>query len=216
MKIFDAESPLMSGLSRITDLILLNLVVLVCCLPVITIGAAMTGMHYVLLKMVRDEEGYVVRAYFKSFRENFRQATILWGIYLLFGLVVYMDLALTGPSAAGGLQLPAPLRYLIMGGGIFVTLVYLYVFPLLSRFSNTVGETLANAARLVPAAFPRTFAMALVTLAFPAAVRIMPVLFPVEILLGLTGPGFLCALIYDPVFRRIEDRIRGTSAEDDL
>lgn len=54
MKIFDAESPLMSGLSRITDLILLNLVVLACCLPVITIGAAMTGMHYVLLKMVRD------------------------------------------------------------------------------------------------------------------------------------------------------------------
>ena len=73
MRIFNADSPLMEGLSKITDLVILNLVVLVCCLPVITAGAALTGMHYVLLKMVRNEEGYIVRSYFKSFRSEERR-----------------------------------------------------------------------------------------------------------------------------------------------
>ena len=53
MKLFNPESRFMEALSTISDLMILNLVTLVCCLPVITIGAALTGMHYVLLKMVR-------------------------------------------------------------------------------------------------------------------------------------------------------------------
>ena len=60
MKLFNPESRFMEALSTISDLMILNLVTLVCCLPVITIGAALTGMHYVLLKMVRREEGYIV------------------------------------------------------------------------------------------------------------------------------------------------------------
>ena len=70
MRIFDANSPLMEGLSKISDLVVLNLLVLLCCIPVITAGAALTGMHYVLLKMARNEEGYIARSYFKSFKEN--------------------------------------------------------------------------------------------------------------------------------------------------
>ena len=54
MRIFNAESPLMEGLSKVADLVILNLLVLLCCIPVITAGAALTGMHYVLLKMARD------------------------------------------------------------------------------------------------------------------------------------------------------------------
>ena len=84
MKLFNPESRFMEALSTISDLMILNLVTLVCCLPVITIGAALTGMHYVLLKMVRREEGYIVRSYFKSFKENFLQATIIWILFLLF------------------------------------------------------------------------------------------------------------------------------------
>jgi uncharacterized membrane protein YesL len=82
MRIFNAESPLMEGLSKVADLVILNLLVLLCCIPVITAGAALTGMHYVLLKMARDEEGYIVRSYFKSFKENFLQATGMWLIFL--------------------------------------------------------------------------------------------------------------------------------------
>ena len=74
-RIFSLDSPLFSFLNKVADLILLNILTMICCLPIITIGASMTALHYVVLKMVRDEESYIVRSYFKSFRQNFKQAT---------------------------------------------------------------------------------------------------------------------------------------------
>ena len=53
-KIFDLDSPFMRVLNRVADLMILNLVTLICCLPVVTIGASLTAMHYVLLKMVNS------------------------------------------------------------------------------------------------------------------------------------------------------------------
>lgn len=86
-RIFDMDSPVMRFLGRLADLMILNLVTLLCCLPVVTIGASLTAMHYVLLKMVRNEESYIVRSFFKSFKENFKQATVIWLIILLLSLI---------------------------------------------------------------------------------------------------------------------------------
>ena len=74
-RFLDMDSPLMRVLNRVGDLMILNILMIICCIPVITVGAACTGMHYVLLKMVRDREGYLVRGFFKSFVMNFKQAT---------------------------------------------------------------------------------------------------------------------------------------------
>ncbi|MBO5999901.1 MAG: YesL family protein, partial [Lachnospiraceae bacterium] len=68
--LFSMDSPLMKVLSRVADLLILNLLTVVCCIPVITAGAAFSAMYYVLLKMVRGEEGYIVKQYFKAFKEN--------------------------------------------------------------------------------------------------------------------------------------------------
>ena len=140
MKLFNPESRFMEALSTISDLMILNLVTLVCCLPVITIGAALTGMHYVLLKMVRREEGYIVRSYFKSFKENFLQATIIWILFLLFLGIFFLDIYLTGGGGSSTLQLPFVVRALLIAGGGYAFLMYLHVFPLLSRFPIFPGR----------------------------------------------------------------------------
>lgn len=202
----------MEGLSKITDLVILNLVVLVCCLPVITAGAALTGMHYVLLKMVRNEEGYIVRSYFKSFKENFLQATGIWLIFLAVGSLFILDLRLTG-GAGGGIQLPALFRYLLIAGGIYLFMVYLYAFPLLARFNNTVPGTLRNAAVLTAASFPRTIGMAVASIAFPLIVILFKPILPLLVLLGISGPGYVCALLYSPVFKRLEANVKGEDSE---
>ena len=67
-KLFNIDSPVMRFLGKVADLMILNLVTLLCCIPVVTIGASLTAMHYVLLKMVRNEESYIVRSIFKSFK----------------------------------------------------------------------------------------------------------------------------------------------------
>ena len=140
MRIFNAESPLMEGLSRVFDLMILNLIVLVCCLPVFTAGAALTAMHYVLIKMVRDEDGYLIRSYLRSFKENFVQATGMWLIFLVFMAAFVVDLGLVGDPQGAASRLPAFIRYALIAGGIYVYAIYLYAFPLLARFRNTVAH----------------------------------------------------------------------------
>ena len=56
---FNFEGPVFTFLSRLADLFWLNLLFIVCCIPVITIGAATTALYYVTLKMAKDEEGYI-------------------------------------------------------------------------------------------------------------------------------------------------------------
>ena len=84
----------MRALSRVADLMILNFLTLVCSIPVITAGAALTALHYSCLKMVRDEDSYLIKAYFKSFRENFRQATIIWVLLLLAVGAIAADIAI--------------------------------------------------------------------------------------------------------------------------
>ena len=201
----------MGTLSIIADLAILNLITLLCCVPVITAGAAMTAMHYVLLKIVRQEEGYITADFLHSFRQNFRQATAAWCLFLLFAALLALDLLLADGADSIGQGFPLFVRYMLAGAGIFAALVFLYVFPLLARFENTVAGTIRNAARLAISSPPRTLVMALVTLSFPAAARIIPAFLPVEMLFGLTGPGFLCALMYSPVFLKIEEKIKSQS-----
>jgi len=67
---FDLDSPLMNVLNKMADLMWLNILTLICCIPVITAGAALTSMHYVALKIVRNEESYITRSFFKSFKTN--------------------------------------------------------------------------------------------------------------------------------------------------
>ena len=97
-RIFDMDSPVMRFLGRLADLMILNLVTLLCCLPVVTIGASLTAMHYVLLKMVRNEESYIVRSFFKSFKQNFKQATVIWLIILLFLVIFGADIMIINNS----------------------------------------------------------------------------------------------------------------------
>ena len=215
MRIFDANSPLMEGLSKISDLVVLNLLVLLCCIPVITAGAALTGMHYVLLKMARNEEGYIARSYFKSFKENFLQATGMWLIFLVLGFIVVLDLRLTGGSAQGALQLPAVFRYLLIAGGIYVFMMFLYAFPLLSRFQNTVIGTLRNATVLAAAAFPTTIGMTAATFFLPVAAWFFRPVFPLLLLFGFSGAGYICALVYSPVFKKIENKGKEEKTEEE-
>ena len=90
-KVFNFEGPVFTFLSRLADLFWLNLLYILCCLPVITAGAATTALFYVTLKMAKDEEGYITRSFFKSFKDNFIQATLIWAAFLVVFVIMYLD-----------------------------------------------------------------------------------------------------------------------------
>ena len=160
--IFDMDSGFFRVLSRVADLMILNIVFLVCCIPIITIGPALTAMHYVTLKMAENEEGYIVRGFFKSFRQNFRQATIIWVILLLLGCVLATDLMILRDSTGMILQV---MRVFILATFVVYLMEFLYVFPTLARFDNTVRITMKNALFMAILDFPRTIAMAVIVIA---------------------------------------------------
>ena len=201
MNIFEQGSPFIRLLDRIADLLVLNLLTLLLCLPVITAGAALTAMHYVLLKLVRDEEGYIVKSYFRSFKRNFLQATALW---LIFGALWALMISTLSMTIQGGAGFPIWLPSAILVTALLLWTVMIYAFALLSRYDNGVFETLFNAFSLTFGEPLRSLEMLIITLVPAAAFLWTSVLVPFLVLFGLSVPGYACAMVYAPVFRKIE------------
>lgn len=159
-KIFDLDSPVIRLLGRLTDLMVLNMIFLVTCLPVITIGAAWTALYYVTLKMVKNEESYIASSYWRAFRENFRQATLIWGGVLSMIIVLVLDFQMIEPVGNDGLQ---PVQMLLISAGVLFFMLVSYVFPLLARFQNTIPKMLQNAMLIAVRHLPSTIAVLAVT-----------------------------------------------------
>lgn len=191
----------MRVLNRVGDLLILNVLMIVCCIPVITAGAAFTAMHYVLLKIVRGEEGYLIRGFFKSFRSNFRQATLIWLLMLLVVAVYVGDIWIFNYS---GLVFPKPLIIAVAAVAFVLLMIAVYVFPLQARFENSVKNTLKNAMLLAFANLPRTILM--------MACYILPLVLGYfstyallfVIMLGISAPAYAAAWIYSGIFKKLE------------
>lgn len=166
-KLFRMDSPLMRFLTKIADMMVLNILFCVTSIPLITIGASWTALYSVTLKMVRDEEGSVSRSYFQSFRQNFRQATLLWlGVLVVLALLV-LDIRVLNGMAGG--TAPGLLRVGVEILALLGIMVLQYLFPSLARFEASLADTLKNACMMVLAHLPKT---ALMTAAAVGAVWI--------------------------------------------
>lgn len=166
-KLFRMDSPLMRFLTKIADLMVLNILFCVTSIPLITIGASWTALYSVTLKMVRDEEGSVSRSYFRSFRQNFKQATLLWlGVLVVLALLV-LDIRVLNGMAGG--TAPGLLRVGVEILALLGIMVLQYLFPSLARFEASLADTLKNACMMALAHLPKT---ALMTAAVVGAVWI--------------------------------------------
>ena len=186
------------------DLLILNIITVLMCLPIITAGAALTAMHYVLLKMVRGEEGYILKSFFRSFKREFRQATVLWILYVALAALMASNLVLV---LQGSGRYPIWLPSSIVVVAVLELMFMIYTFAMLSRFDDTIYHTLLNAVTLTFAELPRSLEMAVITLVPLIAFLRVSILLPVLVLFGFSVPGYACAMIYDPVFRKIEKQI---------
>ncbi len=142
-KIFDHENGFWRGMSKVADVVVLNLLFIVCSIPVITIGASATALYTVMFKLVKDEDSYITRSFFKAFRENLKQSTIIWLIMLVVGALLLFDIHLMSTAKAVFSDI---FRYIIYA----ITFVYLlmlsFVFPLQAKFENSLKGTLKNSA----------------------------------------------------------------------
>ena len=208
--IFSYDSPLMTFLTKVADLIIVNILAFICCIPIFTIGASMTALYYVVLKIVRNEECYITKHFFKSFKENFKQATIIWLIMLFFIVVIVIDLIVMWFS---GIVFPDWLKIGIAIVLLLLLIAVVHVFPILARFENTVKGTYRNSFFMGFLAFPRSVAM-LACWVIPALILwYLPQCIPIIFFFGLSGPAWLNAIFYNPTFKRFEPKVEEKDAD---
>ena len=169
-----------------------------------TAGAAFTSMHYVALKIVRNEESYITRSFFKSFKTNFRQATLIWLLILLIAAVLGGDYYIITKS---GIQFSSVLVVLIMAAAVLVICTTLYVFPVLAKFDNTIMGTIRNAFIMSILQLPKTLVM-LVMAFFPLIIYLVSLrLIPIIFLFGFSLPAYASAMLYNKFFQKLEDQL---------
>lgn len=194
------DNVVMRALGKIGDMICLNVMWLICCIPIITIGASTTALYTVMLRMVKNEEGYIFRGFLKAFKSNFKQSTLIWLILLLLGIVWTVDFRVAGfmPGMAGII-----LRAIFLALGFILLSVMIYIFPLTARYENGIKATFKNALILTVAKLPYTFLMAAIVVAavFASLWSAFTLLFslPLWLIIG----GALIAWVNSYILRRV-------------
>ncbi|MCM1175720.1 MAG: YesL family protein [Blautia sp.] len=160
-QLFNPEGPLMQFITKITYSAYLNILWFLCCLPVFTIGASTTALFYVTLKMAKNEEGNITRAFFRSFRENFKQGTIIWLILLSAGIVLGFDGYILYHMRFSNAFWTVITAVFIVAA-IAYAIVMMYIFPLLARFRNTTAAMFKNSIMIGMRFLLCTFLMAVI------------------------------------------------------
>lgn len=202
MNLFSEDSLFGQIFGFLGHLILLNILWIVASLPIVTIGASTTAMYYVALKLHKDGDVSVAKQFFKSFKENFFQATVVWVVLAAAALILFMEgkwLVISGNSSS------LVLSYALAGIGLFAGVLFLYMFPVIAAFRNTLGKLLGHA---VYFAFHN-----MIYLIVTAAVTFLPMyftmvdaqLFPVYLLvwlmLGFSLTAYINSWFYFRLFK---------------
>lgn len=208
--IFNYDSPLMSGLGKLADLVILNLLTLLFCIPIVTIGASLTACHYVALK-IRRGEGYVIRNFWKSFRMNFRQSTVI-GFLVFVGLILslYVSIFFNVSGTMASIS-----RGVLFAAAIFWAFIACWAFPLQSKFDNTIKNTIKNSFLMAFKYLFRTILMVIIYLIPVAALLLLSFQwYSILFMFGFSVPIYLCAMLYDKKFEELEDMIMQRQAEE--
>ena len=183
-------------LSSRIDLIWSGILCLLCSLPVVTVGASVTALYYTIVKCVRHDCGRVGSCFFHSFRSNFRQATLIWLLCLLYVAVGIGDVC---AFSRMGVREGDLLYYLSRLFFLPVPLLFTWLFAFLSRFENTVGSTIRFAAYLALRHPGITVLLAAELTALVVICWLLPIFIPL-----LPGPFcLLMSLHIEPVFRQM-------------
>ncbi|HBA46658.1 MAG TPA: hypothetical protein DCZ91_02425 [Lachnospiraceae bacterium] len=198
--VFNPENAVFCLINRILDLILLSLIWALCCIPVLTIGAASSALYHAVVKAVRYQRSYPLREFWKSFRLNLKKGILIQIIWMV--------------PAALMLAGDAPLFFVLLAGGEVQDKVFLvfsvlkllilvgmlcWIYPLLSRFEESVLRLAEAALYLILRYFPITLLSVFLLLGAALLLAWEPLLVAV-----IPGPAaLLLSILLEPPLRKM-------------
>ncbi len=204
-RLFNPDAPFWVAVGRIADLVWLNVLFVLTCLPIVTAGGALTALYDTVWRLGEDRGGSVTREYWRSLRENFWRSTGYWAFFLPIG----------GALTLSWIALPIAELAVIK---VLLTLVYLIVFPfpwfLQARFSNTFWGTLKNSVVIPLVRLPFAFGVVLINIVLLCLVIWtiidLPQIIPLFVLAGFAFPTAASM----PLLNRAISPWTGTSTEE--
>ena len=199
---FHPDSPFFKFMDSLAAFIGLNVIFLITCLPVVTIGPALIALYTVTMKEARGEGGYIFSTYLKVFKDNLRRGTAAWCLLLALGLIFFYNAYFWGElnTVPGNICMFLMTALFVIWG-----LILLYTFPLMARFENSLRQTLKNALRIALTNVKATLgilgilaACILLCLGVPQYAKVF------MILVGFSFFAYCNSMIFVRVFRNYE------------
>lgn len=198
---FKLDSPLMNFLNKVADIMILNLMFLLCSIPIITMGASFSAAYYMGFKMVKNEESYITKGFFKAFKENFRQATIIWIFVLLVIGVLIADYRIILYS---GIEFAQWIRISTITVTLIMSMCAVFVFALQARYTNSVKNTVKNSFLMALSHLPTAFLL-IAIYAVPVVIfYFVPQILPALVLLSMGGILYFKSFLLIRVFNKYE------------
>ena len=204
--LFNYENPFIQFLVRVGDLIILNVLFILCSAPVVTLGASLTALHRVTQNMLFEQEEPLLKAFFRAFRQNFKQSTLAWLVELVVIVSLVCDVLLVMAYFNGGL---AKAMYILVAVlAILVAGVYAYLMPLIARYENGMRQQVNNALVLAIIKLPKTLLLVFLNL-LPVILVLISVPVFVQtlifwVVIGFAFVIFIESSILKPVFQQLE------------
>ena len=150
-ELFNLNSPWVQRFAMLTNLVCLNILWLVCCIPVFTAGAATAALYHTVFLYHNKEDDAVLRPFFRAFRTNFKQSTLLFLPLFAALLLVVFDLVYLASYGKGTAVLFLLILVILLLVGMLI-----HLFPLIARFDMNARALLSTAFSLTALHLPGT------------------------------------------------------------
>lgn len=196
---FNPDSGFSRLMNKIADLFILNILWLFCSIPIVTIGATTTALYSVNLKLINNEDGNLIKTFFKSFKENFKKATIIWLIILIISIVLGVNLVFW-------LKCGFSLSYLALPFIFFSLLIFLlvtpYIFPILTKTKSSILNIFKYCFIISLKNLPYSLLITLFGASILFATFYFPIVFLFMLLLGVSLHSYMVSRIFLIVFNK--------------
>ena len=199
---FNPDSPFFVFLNTLAAFIGLNVLFLITCLPVITIGPALSALYTVTLKEARKEQGYIFSTYLKAFKRNFPQSVAAFLIQLVLAFVFVFNAIFWGEQNTVPGNICMFLMTLLL---VVLAFSFLYTFPLLARFRNSLKQTLKNSIAIAVTNPKITLGLLAIQAVFIIACIAVPQAKIFMALLGFAFDAYCNSLLLTRLFSLYED-----------
>ena len=179
---FDTDNFLMRFCEKVLDIVTVNLLFVVSCLPIVTIGVAKISLYQTIFEVKSSRRVPVFKTYMRAFKQNLKLGLQLGLLELGIFLISVVDLSLFWGQTGLGFQL---IKAICLGILIFLTLVMVASYPIAARYDLTWKEVLQKGLLLVSCNFVWFFLMLAIIL------LIMMLLYLSGFTLVLGGSAFL-------------------------